>query len=71
MHSSCLFCAQAHQGQEALEKKVAVLGNLHKENDSRSQALRKEKERVIGVCWPGYLMAVLGWTMVAVKLVCN
>ncbi|KAI1098507.1 hypothetical protein F4804DRAFT_122305 [Jackrogersella minutella] len=30
---------------EGLEKKVAALGTLHKENDSRSQALRKDKER--------------------------
>ncbi|KAH6655649.1 hypothetical protein BKA67DRAFT_561360 [Truncatella angustata] len=29
---------------DALDKKVAALGNLHKENDSRTQALRKEKE---------------------------
>jgi hypothetical protein len=29
---------------DALEKKVAALGTLHKENDSRTQTLRKEKE---------------------------
>lgn len=29
---------------DAVEKKVAALGTLHKENDSRTQTLRKEKE---------------------------
>lgn len=33
---------------EGLEKKVATLTTLHKEQDGRSQALRKEKERVEG-----------------------
>ncbi|KHN96521.1 M protein repeat protein [Metarhizium album ARSEF 1941] len=31
---------------DALEKKVATLTTIHKEQDSRSQALRKDKERV-------------------------
>ena len=31
---------------DAVEKKVAALGTLHKENDSRSQALRRDKEAV-------------------------
>ncbi|KAG8427817.1 hypothetical protein J3459_006318 [Metarhizium acridum] len=30
---------------DALEKKVATLTTIHKEQDSRSQALRKDKER--------------------------
>lgn len=37
--------AELEKKVEALEKKVTALGTLHKENDSRSQALRKEKER--------------------------
>ncbi|KAI1081360.1 hypothetical protein F5B20DRAFT_535791 [Whalleya microplaca] len=37
--------AELEKKSEALDKKVTALGNLHKENDSRSSALRKEKER--------------------------
>lgn len=37
--------AELEKKVDALEKKVAALGTLHKENDSRSQALRKDKER--------------------------
>jgi hypothetical protein len=35
----------AEKKADGLEKKVATLTTLHKEQDSRSQALRKEKER--------------------------
>ncbi|KAI1308330.1 hypothetical protein F5Y03DRAFT_350698 [Xylaria venustula] len=37
--------AELEKKVEALEKKVLALGNLHKENDTRSQTLRKDKER--------------------------
>ncbi|RYP91755.1 hypothetical protein DL770_002099 [Monosporascus sp. CRB-9-2] len=37
--------AELEKKVEALDKKVAALGTLHKEHDSRMQALRKEKER--------------------------
>lgn len=36
--------AELQKKHDALEKKVQALGNLHKENDSRSQSLRREKE---------------------------
>ncbi|PHH81088.1 hypothetical protein CDD80_3370 [Ophiocordyceps camponoti-rufipedis] len=36
---------EAHLRIEAMEKKVATLTTLHREQDSRSQALRKDKER--------------------------
>lgn len=36
--------ADLQKRHDALEKKVAALGNLHKENDSRTQTLRREKE---------------------------
>ncbi|KAH9900304.1 hypothetical protein F4778DRAFT_771496 [Xylariomycetidae sp. FL2044] len=37
--------AELERRHEAAEKKVGALGTLHKENDGRAQALRKEKER--------------------------
>lgn len=37
--------AEVARRADALEKKVAALGTLHKENDARAQTLRRDKER--------------------------